>query len=132
MSMTDPIADFLTRIRNAIHGRKPRVSIPASNMKKRIAEILKQEGYIENYRYLSDNRQGVLELELKYRDDKESAILGLQRISKPGQRRYVKKDDVPRVRNGLGVAILTTSRGVMTDREASRLSVGGEVVCAIW
>jgi small subunit ribosomal protein S8 len=131
MSMTDPIADFLTRIRNAIHGRKPRVSIPASNMKKRIAEILKREGYIENYRYLSDDRQGVLELDLKYKDN-ESAILGLERISRPGQRRYVKKDEVPRVRNGLGVAILTTSRGVMTDRDASRLSVGGEVVCAIW
>jgi small subunit ribosomal protein S8 len=132
MSMTDPIADFLTRVRNAIHGRKPTVSIPASNLKKRIAEIMKKEGFIEDIRFLSDKRQGVLELELKYDERNESAILGLQRISRPGQRKYVKKDEIPRVRNGLGVAILTTSRGVVTDREADRLAVGGEVICAIW
>lgn len=132
MSMTDPIADFLTRIRNAIHSRKPSVSIPSSNMKKRIAEILKREGYIEDCRFISDSRQGLLELDLKYDRQNKSAILGLKRVSMPGQRRYVGKNDVEMVRNGLGLAILTTSHGVLSDREARKRSVGGEVICTIW
>lgn len=132
MSMTDPIADFLTRIRNAIHARKPSVSIPASNMKRRIADILKREGYIEDCRFISDSRQGLLQLDLKYDNQNRSAILGLKRISRPGQRRYVGKQDVETVRNGLGLAILTTSHGVLSDREARKQSVGGEVICTIW
>lgn len=132
MSMTDPIADFLTRIRNAIHARKPTVSVPASNMKRRIAEILKREMYIKDCRMISDSRQGVLELELKYDNQHRSAIAGLQRVSRPGQRRYVGKDNIEKVRNGMGVSILTTSRGVLSDREARKLSVGGEVICTIW
>ncbi len=130
--MTDPIADFLTRVRNAIHARKTTVSIPASNMKRRIAEIMKQEMFIKDCRFISDNRQGVLELELKYDDHNRSAIAGLKRVSRPGQRRYVGKDDVEMVRNGLGMAILTTSRGVLSDKDARKLSVGGEVICTIW
>ncbi|MCD6500207.1 MAG: 30S ribosomal protein S8 [Deltaproteobacteria bacterium] len=132
MSMTDPIADFLTRIRNSIGARREKASIPASKLKLRIAEILKQEGYIRDYRLVEDNRQGILEIELKYDDQHRSAIEGLRRMSKPGQRHYVGKNELPKVRNGLGVAILTTSRGVLTDKEARRQSVGGEVVCAVW
>jgi small subunit ribosomal protein S8 len=132
MSMTDPIADFLTRIRNAVQARKVKVSSPASKMKIRIAEILKQEGYIRDLSVVPDNRQGILELDLKYDNDNRCAIEGLRRVSKPGQRRYVGKDALPKVRAGLGVAIVTTSRGVMTDREARRKALGGEVICAIW
>jgi small subunit ribosomal protein S8 len=132
MSMTDPISDFLTRIRNAVQARKTKVSIPSSKMKIRIAQILKEEGYIEDLSVVPDNRQGLLELNLKYDQNNRSAIEGLKRISKPGQRRYVGKDELPKVRAGLGVAIMTTSRGVMTDREARRKNVGGEVICAIW
>lgn len=132
MSMTDPIADFLTRIRNAVRAGKTKVSIPASKMKVRIAQILKEEGYIEDLTVVADDRQGLLELSLKYDENNRSAIEGLKRISRPGQRRYVGTDDLPRVRSGLGVAIVTTSRGVMTDREARRKNVGGEVICAVW
>ena len=111
MSMTDPISDFLTRIRNAVQARKTKVSIPSSKMKIRIAQILKEEGYIEDLSVVPDNRQGLLELNLKYDQNNRSAIEGLKRISKPGQRRYVGKDELPKVRAGLGVAIMTTSRG---------------------
>ena len=130
--MTDPIADFLTRIRNAVQARKVKVSSPASKMKIRIAEILKQEGYIRDLSLVPDNRQGILELDLKYDNENRCAIEGLKRVSRPGQRRYVGKDALPKVRAGLGVAIVTTSRGVMTDREARRKALGGEVICAIW
>ncbi len=108
------------------------VSIPASKMKVRIAEILANEGYIAGYRVVEDSRQGILEVELKYDRENRSAIEGLKRVSKPGQRAYVRKDELPRVRNGLGVAILTTSRGVMTDKEARRQAVGGELICKVW
>ncbi len=130
--MTDPIADFLTRIRNAIQARKQMVSIPASKMKTRIAQILADEGYIQGFRVVEDNRQGILEIELKYDSENRSAIGGIRRVSRPGQRTYVRKDELPRVRNGLGVAILTTSRGVMTDKDARRHAVGGELICKVW
>ena len=130
--MTDPIADMLTRIRNALQARKDEVDIPASKLKRRIAEILKQEGYIKGFKFIADNKQGVLRVFLKYDDKKQSVITGLKRISKPGRRVYVGKEEIPRVMRGLGIAILTTSRGVMTDREARKLGVGGEVICYVW
>ena len=108
------------------------VSIPASKMKVRIAKILADEGYIAGYRVVDDNRQGILEVELKYDRENRSAIEGLKRVSRPGQRTYVRKDELPKVRNGLGLAILTTSRGVMTDKEARRHAVGGELICKVW
>lgn len=132
MSMTDPIADFLTRIRNAIGARRQMVTVPSSKMKVRIAQILKEEGYIQDYRVVEDGRQGILEIQLKYDRDNRSVIEGLRRDSRPGRRKYVGKDDLKPVRNGLGIAILTTSKGVMTDRQARKLSVGGEVICTIW
>jgi len=133
MSMTDPIADMLTRIRNGIMSRKVRVQVPASRLKAHIAEILKDEGFINEFRSV----QGVgnhpsLELDLKWTPQNNSAISGLKRVSRPGQRRYVGKADIPRVRGGQGIAILTTSKGVMTDRTARMQAVGGEVLCEIW
>lgn len=132
MSMTDPIADFLARIRNAIQTRRTTVSVPSSKLKTRMAEILKKEGYIRSYEVIPDGRQGILELELKYDRDNRSAIEGMKRISRPGQRRYTKTTEIPKIRNGLGIAILTTSKGLMTDRDARRQSLGGEVICAVW
>lgn len=132
MSMTDPIADYLTRIRNAIKARKRTVSMPSSKMKMHISEVLKKEGFISNYSEQEEGSFRTLTVELKYNDDNQSAIEGLKRISKPGQRIYAKKDEIPRVRYGLGVSIITTSHGVMTDREAIKNNVGGEIICAIW
>ncbi len=133
MSMTDPIADFLTRIRNGIRARKSEVACPRSNLKLRIAEILQQEGYIDGVSKEDDaTHQGVIHVTLRWREDNQCAITGLQRVSKPGQRSYVGAKEVPKVRNGLGVAIVSTSRGVMTDREARKLGVGGEVLCEVW
>ncbi|MEM9489942.1 MAG: 30S ribosomal protein S8 [Myxococcota bacterium] len=132
MSMTDPIADFLTRIRNGIQVRKNSIDCPASNLKYRVAEILEQEGYIAAISRRDDDRQGVITVTLRYSNNNTSAISGIQRVSRPGQRRYVGVDEVPKVRNGLGVAIMSTSRGVMTDREARRIGVGGEVLCEVW
>lgn len=132
MSMTDPIADFLTRIRNGIRASKGSVDCPNSKLKQRIAEILKQEGYLDAVSRQEDDRQGVLTVTLRYNDRKNSAISGLRRVSRPGQRRYVPAKDVSTVRNGLGIAIISTSRGVMTDRQARQLGVGGEVLCEVW
>ena len=132
MSMTDPIADMLTRIRNACMAGHRKVDIPSSKMKREIARILKERGFIHNYAYVDDNRQGYLRLYLKYSGENESAILGLRRVSRPGLRRYVGKDEIPRVLNGLGVAVLSTSRGILTDDEARKAGVGGEVICSIW
>ena len=132
MVMTDPIADFLTRIRNANKATKKTVEIPASNMKKAVAEILKQEGFIKNWEFVEDTKQGVLRVYLKYGENKQQVISGIKRISKPGLRVHVGKDDVPQVLNGLGVAILTTSKGVMTDRQARTAGVGGEIICYVW
>ncbi len=130
--MTDPIADMLTRVRNACRAGHRKVDIPSSRMKREIARILKESGFVHNYAYIDDNRQGYLRLYLKYSSDEESAIQGVKRESRPGLRKYVSKDEIPRILNGLGVAILSTSRGVLTDRTARREGVGGEVICSVW
>lgn len=132
MVMTDPIADMLTRIRNSNNARHETVDIPASNMKKAIAEILLQEGFIKGYDIIDDNKQGIIRIQLKYGKNKERVITGLKRISKPGLRVYAKKDEIPRVLGGLGIAILSTSKGIMTDKAARKEGVGGEVICYIW
>ena len=131
MTMTDPIADMLTRIRNAIMVKAKEVSIPSSNLKVEIAKILKEEGYIHNFKVEDDNKQGVLKLTLKYYKGK-SVISGLERVSKPGRRVYCGADEVPKVTNGLGIAIISTSKGVLTDKKCRQLRVGGEVLCYIW
>jgi small subunit ribosomal protein S8 len=130
--MTDPIADMLTRVRNACRAGHRKVDIPSSRMKREIARILKESGFVHNYAYIDDNRQGYLRLYLKYSPDEESAIQGLNRESRPGLRKYVGKDEIPRILNGLGVAILSTSKGILTDRTARREGVGGEVLCSVW
>jgi len=132
MQTTDPIADMLTRIRNANTERHEKVSIPASNMKKAIAKILLQEGYVKNVENVDDGGQGVIKITLKYGADKQKVITGLRRISKPGLRIYAAKEELPRVLKGLGVAIVSTSKGVMTDKEARKQNVGGEVLAFIW
>lgn len=132
MVMTDPIADFLTRVRNANSVYHEKVEIPASKVKKTMAEILKREGYIKDFEFIEDEKQGVLRLYLKYGPNKEKVITGLKRISKPGLRVYAKKDQVPRVLGGLGVAVISTSRGLMGDKEARKQGLGGEVICYIW
>ncbi|MGI5949268.1 30S ribosomal protein S8 [Peptoniphilus sp.] len=130
--MTDPIADMLTRIRNANNARHTSVDIPASNIKKEIGRILLEEGYIKNLDIIEDDKQGMLKIELKYAEDGQRVITGLKRISKPGLRVYVKCDDVPKVLGGLGTAIISTSKGIITDKEARQEGVGGEVICYIW
>ena len=129
--MTDPIADLFTRIRNGLMVRHPRIDVPGSKMKARIVEILKEEGYIQNFRIYEDNLQGIIRVYLKYSGD-QSVIRGIKRISKPGRRNYVKRDAIPKVLNGLGLAILSTSSGVMTDHECRERGVGGEVLGHIW
>ncbi|OIQ59047.1 30S ribosomal protein S8 [Moorella thermoacetica] len=130
--MTDPIADFLTRIRNANMVYQEKVEVPASRVKRALAEILKNEGYIKSYEYIEDNKQGILRLYLKYGPNREKVITGLKRISRPGLRVYAKKGEIPRVLGGLGVAVISTSKGILTDKEARRQGVGGEVICYIW
>ena len=132
MSMTDPIADLLTRIRNACHARHKRVDIPASGLKREIARVLAEERFIDNFAYYDDGKQGQLRLYLRYSEDSVSVIRGLRRISKPGLRNYAAKDGLPRILRGLGIAIISTSKGVMTDRDARRAGVGGEVLCSVW
>lgn len=132
MMMTDPIADMLTRIRNANTVRHANVDIPASNVKKRLAEILLNEGFIKGYDLIDDNKQGIIRVELKYGENKERVISGLKRISKPGLRVYAKKNEIPRVLGGLGIAIISTSNGIITDKEARKVGVGGEVICYVW
>ena len=132
MVMTDPIADYLTRIRNANMARHDSVEIPASNIKKSISEILKREGFIRDYEVADDNKQGVIKVFLKYGPNGERVISGLKRISKPGLRNYVSAEDLPKVLNGLGIAIVSTSAGVITDKEARQKNVGGEVIAYIW
>ena len=129
--MTDPIADLFTRIRNGLMVKHPRVDVPGSKMKARIVEILKDEGYIKSFRIYEDNLQGIIRVYLKYKDE-QPAIRGIKRISKPGRRSYVKRDEIPRVLNGLGLAILSTSSGVMTDIECREKGVGGEVLGHVW
>ncbi|KGG81016.1 30S ribosomal protein S8 [Caloranaerobacter azorensis] len=132
MVMTDPIADMLTRIRNSNNAKHETVDIPASNMKKAIAEILLNEGFIKGYDIIDDNKQGIIRIQLKYGKNNERVITGLKRISKPGLRVYAKRDEIPRVLGGLGIAILSTSKGIMTDKAARKAGVGGEVICYVW
>lgn len=131
MSLTDTIADMLTRIRNACMARHEKVDIPASKMKIGIAKLMKEHGYIQNYKLIKDGKQGILRITLRYHDGRP-VILGLERISKPGRRQYRSSKDLPKVRNGFGMAVISTSKGLMTDDQARKLGVGGEVVCAIW
>lgn len=132
MVMTDPIADFLNRIMNAQRARHDKVDIPASKMKLSIARILKEEGYIRHYKFIKDDKQGIIRIHLKYDENRRAAITGVKRVSKPGRRIYVGYDEIPRVLNGLGIAILSTSLGVITDAEARKQRVGGELLCTVW
>ena len=132
MVMTDPIADMLTRIRNANTVRHEKLELPASKLKRDIAEILKREGFVRDYEFVEDNQQGVLRIFLKYGPNNERIITGLKRISKPGLRVYAKADEVPRVLGGLGIAVVSTSKGVITDKEARQQNIGGEVLAYIW
>ena len=132
MVMTDPIADFLTRIRNGNMVMHETVEVPSSKIKVSLAGIMKDEGYIKDYEYIEDGKQGIIRIYMKYGPNRERVITGLKRISKPGLRVNVKKDEVPRVLGGLGTAVISTSRGVMTDKMARKEGVGGEVICYIW
>ena len=132
MQITDPIADMLTRIRNANTAKHETVDIPASNMKKAIAEILNDEGYIKGFQIIEDGKQGVIRVTLKYGANKEKVISGIKRVSKPGLRKYAPADELPRVLKGLGIAIVSTSKGIMTDKKARELNVGGEVLAFVW
>ena len=132
MHITDPIADMLTRIRNANSAKHETVDIPASNMKKAIAQILLDEGYIASYKIIEDEKQGVIRVTLKYGENKSQVITGLRRVSKPGLRIYSNVEDMPKVMKGLGIAIVSTSKGIMTDREARKQNVGGEVLAFVW
>lgn len=132
MSMTDPIADLLTRIRNGAMAKLQKVDIPSSNMKVGIVTVLKNEGFIKNYKLISDQKQGILRIYLKYINDSDSVISEIKRISKPGGRRYVKSDKIPSVKQGLGIAILSTSKGLLTDKVAREAGVGGELICTVW
>ncbi|SDK57836.1 30S ribosomal protein S8 [Sediminibacillus albus] len=132
MVMTDPIADMLTRIRNANMVRHEKLEVPASKLKKEVADILKREGFVRDYEFIEDNKQGVLRIFLKYGTNEERVISGLKRISKPGLRVYAKADEIPKVLNGLGIAIVSTSQGVLSDKEARAQAIGGEVLAYIW
>ena len=132
MQITDTIADMLTRIRNANSAKHPTVDVPASNMKKQIAQILVDEGYIKNFKVIDDDKQGVIRITLKYTENKSQVITGLRRVSKPGLRIYSTSKDMPKVMKGLGIAIVSTSKGIMTDREARKNNVGGEVLAFVW
>jgi small subunit ribosomal protein S8 len=133
MGMTDPTADMLARLRNANKAKHEKVDIPASNLKVHLARILKEEGYIKNYKLVKDGKQGILRIYLKYEGEtKKQVIKGIKAISRPGLRRYVPSGKIPYVLRGLGISILSTSRGVLTDREARKLKVGGEVLCSVW
>lgn len=132
MSITDPIADFLTCVRNACRAKHKKVDVPGSGVKTEMAKIMLEEKFINNYKVITDKKQGILRLYLKYDQDEESVIKGLRRISKPGRRVYASKDRMPRVQGNLGIAILSTSKGVMTNKEAKRVGCGGEVLCYVW
>ena len=132
MKLSDPIADMLTRIRNAVKAKFNSVDIPGSKLKVEIAKILKDEGYIRNYKFLKDGKQGILRVYLKYGGGQSDVVYGLKRISKPSRRIYVRSKDIKTVLNGLGISILSTSKGVMTDKSARKENVGGEILCNIW
>ncbi len=130
--MTDPIADMLTRIRNGMRARHAKVDIPASNLKTELARILKEEGYVQNYKRIADDKQGVLRVFLRRTNDGSEVIVGISRVSRPGCRVYVAKDEIPKIQGGLGINIVSTSRGLMTGRQAVREGVGGEILCNVW
>jgi len=132
MSMTDPIADMLTRIRNGLMANLQKVDVPSSNMKVSIATVLKNEGMIKNFKVIADQKQGILRVYLKYISDKDPVISEIKRISKPGSRVYVTTDEIPKVKNGYGIAILSTSKGIITDKVARETGVGGELICTVW
>ena len=132
MSMTDPIADFLARLRNGIRARKREIVCPRSSVKLRIAEILRTEGFVDGVISAEDEKSGTITVTLRYDGRTHNAITGMRRVSRPGQRKYVPAKQVPRVRNGLGIAVISTSQGVMTDREARKRGVGGEILCEVW
>ena len=132
MTMTDPIADMLTRIRNANVVKHETVDVPASNIKKELARILLEEGFVRGYDVIEDGKQGIIRIQLKYGQTGERVISGLKRISKPGMRVYAAKHEVPRVLNGLGISIISTSKGILTDKQARKENVGGEVICYVW
>jgi len=133
MGMTNPLADMLTRLRNANKARHEKVDVPASNLKVHVARILKDEGYLKNYKIIKDGKQGILRIYLRFEGEaKRPVITGLRNISRPGLRRYVKKAEIPSVLRGLGLSILSTSKGILTDKEARRLNVGGELLCLVW
>lgn len=131
MSKTDPIADYLTRVRNAVRAKHKKVDVPASSMKKELTRILVEQKFLEGYTLIEDNKQGILRISLKYYDSK-SVLSGLRRVSRPGIRQYKSAEQLPRVQNGLGVAIISTSKGLMTNKQARKENVGGEVVCYVW
>jgi small subunit ribosomal protein S8 len=130
--MTDPIADLLTRVRNATLAKLQKLDVPSSNIKVSIANVLRAEGFIKNYKVIADQKQGILRIYLKYIDEKDPVINEIKRVSKPGGRRYVKSDEIPKVKSGLGIAILSTSKGIMTDKAAREAGVGGELICTVW
>lgn len=132
MTMTDPIADMLTRIRNANVVKHETVDVPASNIKKELARILLEEGFVRGYDVIEDGKQGIIRIQLKYGQAGERVISGLKRISKPGMRVYAAKDEIPKVLNGLGISVISTSKGILTDRQARKENVGGEVICYVW
>ena len=132
MSMTDPIADMLTRIRNGLMANLQKVDVPSSNMKVSIATVLKNEGMIKNFKVIADQKQGILRIYLKYLNDKDPAISEIKRVSKPGSRVYVTTDEIPKVKSGYGIAILSTSKGIITDKLARETGVGGELICTVW
>lgn len=132
MTMTDPIADMLTRVRNANMALHPVVEIPGSKIKRNLAEILKAEGFVKDYEWIEDDKQGIIKIHLKFGADRQRVITGLKRISKPGLRVYASKDELPKVLGGLGIAVISTSQGLVTDKVARKLGVGGEVVCYVW
>lgn len=132
MSVTDPIADMLTCLRNAIMAKKKEVIVPSSRIKVEMAKILKDEGFIKNFKVIDDNKQGLLQIWLKYTEDNQSVISGLERVSRPGCRIYCTKETLPRVMDGLGIAIISTSKGILTDNKCRELGVGGEIICKIW
>jgi len=132
MVVTDSIADFLNRIKNAQKARFDKLDIPSSKMKVNLARILKEEGYIKNFKVIRDDKQGQIRINLKYNEDREAAMAGVKRISRPGCRVYVGHDEIPRVMNGLGITILSTSKGIMTDRQARKEHTGGELLCSVW
>lgn len=132
MTMTDPIADMLTRVRNANSVKHETVDVPASNIKKEIARILLEEGFIRGYDVIEDGKQGIIRIQLKYGQEGERVISGLKRISKPGMRIYANSEEIPKVLNGLGIAVISTSNGILTDKQARQNKVGGEVICYVW